>query len=75
LFETAADQRRDAGDTRAMARLLAETAALAEAQGRREAAGDLYWRAGRSALREGDPAADAWLARAAALGVDGAPFR
>ncbi|TVQ58351.1 MAG: hypothetical protein EA355_02040 [Rhodobacteraceae bacterium] len=69
LFETAADRRRDTNDLRAMARLLADAGALAEAAGARNAAADLFWRAGRSALREGDPAARGWLDRAAALGA------
>ena len=63
--------RRDLLDYRGLARALALEAAAAEQGGDRDAAADLYLRAGRSAASQGDrkPARD-WLSRAIAIGRD-----
>jgi hypothetical protein len=64
----AADIRQQALDYRGMARALAVSAAAAEHSGEREAAADLYLRAGRSAAAQLDAeTARPWLERALSL--------
>jgi hypothetical protein len=67
----AADIRQQALDYRGMARALALSAAAAERAGEREAAADLYLRAGRSAAAQSDAeTARPWLERALNLTRD-----
>ena len=56
-------------DYRGMVRALASAGAIAQQDGRLQAAGTYLLRAGRSAAQRGEPEARDWLARAQSLGI------
>jgi len=68
LLDKVAVSRRLERDYRGMARALAEAGALAQRAQRLQQAGGYFLRAGRSAIRRGDPQAVDWLNRARELG-------
>jgi tetratricopeptide (TPR) repeat protein len=69
-FRTAAERRRSLGDDMGMARALAFAGEAAQAAGRTAEAGDLYYRAGRTALLRKRPGhAEVWLDQAVSAAV------
>ncbi|MCB1797607.1 MAG: hypothetical protein KDI67_01885 [Gammaproteobacteria bacterium] len=69
LLDQVVSLRGTARDYRGMVRALASAGALAERDGRLQAAGNYLLRAGRSAAQRGEPEARDWLTRAQSLGT------